>query len=66
MTLLGDTCDSSDITDAARDSDLLIHEATFTKRETAKARVAIHSMAGIAGAFARDINAQKLSAGTPT
>lgn len=61
VTVLGDTCDSSMIREAAMDSDLLVHEATFTQALKRKARVSMHSTAEMAGAFGREINAKKLA-----
>lgn len=60
VTILGDTCDSSLIGEAARNSDLLIHEATFTQRLRHKAKVAFHSTAKMAGQFAAKIEVKKL------
>ncbi len=60
VVLLGDTCDSSGIAAAASDADLLMHEATFAAQFREKALRAQHSTAGMAGAFARSINARKL------
>lgn len=60
VTLLGDTCDSSAIADAAMDCDLLMHEATFTSYQEDKARVAMHSTAEMAGAFAKKVRTKKL------
>lgn len=60
VVLLGDTCDSSAIAEAASNADLLMHEATFAKKFRDKAQRAKHSTASMAGAFARSINARKL------
>lgn len=60
VVLLGDTCDSSAIAKIAKDADLLVHEATFTNALADKARLAMHSTAGMAGAFAKEIKARKL------
>lgn len=61
VTILGDTCDSSAISDAAMDSDLLVHEATFTQALMGKARVSMHSTARMAGEFGKEINAKKVA-----
>lgn len=58
--VLGDTCDSSGIVGAAKDCDLLIHEATFLEELKDKAAAAMHSTAKMAGAFASQIRARKL------
>lgn len=61
ITILGDTSDSSAIASVAMDSDLLIHEATFTESLKGKARLAMHSTASMAGAFGRKIRARKIA-----
>lgn len=61
VTVLGDTCDSSAIAEAARGSQLLVHEATFALNQADKARIAMHSTAFMAGAFGREIQAQKIA-----
>lgn len=61
VTILGDTCDSSAISEAAMDSDLLVHEATFTEGLKSKAKVSMHSTALMAGRFGREIRAKKLA-----
>jgi ribonuclease Z len=60
VVLLGDTCDSSAISAAAMGADLLVHEATFTDALRDKAKIAMHSTARMAGAFAREIEARRL------
>ena len=60
VTILGDTCDSSLIAEAAHGSDLILHEATFTESMKAKAKQAMHSTAKMAGNFAAEIEAKKL------
>jgi ribonuclease Z len=60
VVILGDTCDSSAIANAAYGADLVTHEATFAHDLMDKARIAMHSTAGMAGAFARQIRARKL------
>lgn len=60
VVILGDTCDSSAIAEAADGADLLLHEATFANSLADKAQYAMHSTASMAGAFARQIKAKKL------
>lgn len=61
ITILGDTCDSSAIKGAARNSDLLVHEATFAQAQLSKAKIAMHSTAKMAGQFGRKICAKKIA-----
>ncbi|PXF46055.1 Zinc phosphodiesterase ELAC protein 1 [Gracilariopsis chorda] len=61
VTILGDTCDSSAIAEAAMNTNLLVHEATFTHALRAKARVAMHSTARMAGEFGKRIKAKKIA-----
>lgn len=61
VTILGDTSDSSAIAKTALDSDLLVHEATFTEDLKTKARLSMHSTASMAGAFGRKIRARKIA-----
>lgn len=61
VTILGDTCDSGGIAAAAMDSDLLVHEATFSEALREKARVAMHSTARMAGKFGKQIRARKVA-----
>lgn len=60
VVLLGDTCDSSAIEEVARGADLITHEATFSAELADKARIAMHSTAGMAGAFAKRVMARML------
>ncbi|KAI0564179.1 Ribonuclease Z [Gracilaria domingensis] len=60
-TILGDTCDSRAIEEAARNTDLLVHEATFTHALRAKARLSMHSTARMTGQFGKRINAKKIA-----
>eukprot|EP01025_Chloroclados_australasicus_P045855 TRINITY_DN5049_c0_g1_i1.p1 TRINITY_DN5049_c0_g1~~TRINITY_DN5049_c0_g1_i1.p1 ORF type:complete len:506 (-),score=54.68 TRINITY_DN5049_c0_g1_i1:1559-3076(-) len=60
VVLLGDTCNSDALIPAAKDADMLSHEATFCKGLEAKAKHALHSTAEMAGNFARRINAKAL------
>lgn len=48
------------VADVGRSADLLSHEATFTADMYAKARIAQHSTAPMAGNFARQLGAQTL------
>jgi ribonuclease Z len=60
VVLLGDTCASAAIARAAAGADLLSHEATFNAAMAPKARLATHSTAEQAGAFAAEIGARAL------
>ncbi|TVR14455.1 MAG: ribonuclease Z [Planctomycetota bacterium] len=60
ITILGDTSDSAAITDAAQNSDILVHEATFEQGEEARARTWGHSTTSMAGSFAHSIHARHL------
>lgn len=60
IVILGDTCDPSALTDHAMDADVLVHEATCSNEDHAVALSRGHSTAGMAGAFARKINAKHL------
>ncbi|CAL5218555.1 g246 [Coccomyxa viridis] len=60
VVLLGDTCDSHAILSVGKSADVLSHEATFTADMYAKARIAQHSTAPMAGNFARQLGAQTL------
>ena len=60
VVILGDTCDSSAMAAVARDADLLSHEATFSEKMFDKAKIAQHSTAAMAGAFAAECGAKKL------
>jgi ribonuclease Z len=60
VVLLGDTCASAAIACAAAGADLLSHEATFNAAMAPKARLATHSTAEQAGAFAAEIGARAL------
>lgn len=61
VTILGDTCDSNAIAEAAMNTNLLVHEATFTHSLRAKARMAMHSTARMAGQFGKQIKAKKIA-----
>jgi len=56
----GDTRPCRAIVDAARDADLLVHEATFSREESARARETFHSTAAEAATVARDARARRL------
>jgi len=60
VVILGDTCDSRAIADAGLDADVLIHEATFDNAQEDKAVQYGHSSAGMAGSFARRLQAKRL------
>ncbi|CAD7701722.1 unnamed protein product [Ostreobium quekettii] len=60
VVLLGDTCNSDALAQAAYGADLVSHEATFAKGMEEKAEVAQHSTAVMAGEFARKIGAKQL------
>jgi ribonuclease Z len=56
----GDTRPCRAIVDAARDADLLVHEATFSREESARSRDTFHSTAAEAATVARDAGARRL------
>jgi len=60
VVVLGDTCDSSNILESARDCDLLVHEATFDASRHDLALKRQHSTSAMAGEFARAIGAKRL------
>lgn len=60
VVILGDTCDSSLGEQQAMHADVLVHEATFSNNLAEKARIAMHSTAAMAGAFAKAIDAKRL------
>jgi ribonuclease Z len=60
VVILGDTCDNRWIAQNAKDSDLVIHEATFTNDMRSRAFASGHSTAGMAGNFAKYVDAGTL------
>lgn len=60
VVILGDTCNSDALAQAAYGADLVSHEATFAQGMEDKAEIAQHSTARMAGEFARKINAKQL------
>ncbi|KAF6001701.1 Zinc phosphodiesterase ELAC protein 1 [Cyanidiococcus yangmingshanensis] len=55
VVILGDTCDSTLILPAARECQLLVHEATLGDELSHRARSVQHSTARMAGAFAKRV-----------
>lgn len=60
IVILGDTCDSSLIIPYAMECDLILHEATNENCDHAKAKSHGHSTPGMAGEFAKTVNAKQL------
>jgi ribonuclease Z len=60
VVLLGDTDDAGGIAAAAQGCDLLVHETTYDRERTAKARQWGHSTTAMTGAFARRVQARNL------
>lgn len=60
VTILGDTCDSSEIEEIAAQSDILIHETTFDSSLATLVEKTGHSTTKMAAEFAQKISAKKL------
>ena len=60
VVILGDTCNPRGIAEAAQGADVLVHEATCTNAERTVALAKKHSTPGMAGDFARHIQARNL------
>ena len=60
IVILGDTCNPSNIAEAAQGADVLVHEATCSNADRTIALTKKHSTAGMAGSFAKRISAQNL------
>jgi len=58
--MLGDTCDSSSLMEAAMHCDVLVHEATYDATLEGKAIEGGHSTSAMAGKFAQTLNAKKM------
>jgi len=57
---LGDTCDSSAISESSKNSDILVHETTFDSSLHEQAIKSGHSTTHMAAQFALEIQAKKL------
>jgi len=60
VVILGDTSDNRWIAQDARGADVVVHEATFTDDMRQRALIAGHSTAGMAGNFAKYVDAGSL------
>jgi ribonuclease BN (tRNA processing enzyme) len=60
ITILGDTCDASNIINLAKNSDIVVHESTYAKDERDHALRTGHSTPDIAAKFAINTKAKRL------
>jgi ribonuclease Z len=60
LVVLGDTCDSSALAQAAADCEVIVHEATYAEEKQKDAWRWKHSTAAMAGSYAKGIGARHL------